>query len=45
MQYRLWLDTGNRQFLDDSVLYNKDDCRATKVIKDWVATEAAEKRE
>lgn len=35
--YRLWLDTGNRQYLDDSVLYNEDDCRATKLIKDWVA--------
>jgi uncharacterized protein len=38
--YRLWLDTGNRQYLDDSVLYNEDDCRATKLIKDWVASEA-----
>ncbi len=34
--YRLWLDTGNRQYLDDSVLYNEDDCRATRLIKDWL---------
>ena len=43
--YRLWLDTGNRQYLDDSVSYNEDDCRATKLIKDWMTGEAAEKRE
>ena len=41
--YRLWLDTGNRQYLDDSVLYNEDDCRATKLIKDWTVTGGAEK--
>lgn len=35
--YRLWLDTGERQYLDDSVLYNEDDCRATKLIKEWIA--------
>ncbi len=43
--YRLWLDTGNRQYLDDSVLYNEDDCRATKLIKDWMASGAAERGE
>jgi predicted RecB family nuclease len=36
--YRLWLDTGIRQYLDDSVLYNEDDCRATQLIKEWIAT-------
>ena len=41
--YRLWLDTGNRQYLDDSVLYNEDDCRATKLIKDWIVSGGAEK--
>ncbi len=35
--YRLWLDTGRRQYLEDSVLYNEDDCCATKLIKDWIA--------
>ena len=34
--YRLWLETGDRQYLDDSVIYNEDDCRATRFIKDWV---------
>jgi uncharacterized protein len=40
--YRLWMDTGSRQYLDDSELYNEDDCRATKLIKDWMAGGAAE---
>ena len=42
--YRLWLDMENRQYLDDSVLYNEDDCRATKLIKDWMAIGAAVER-
>jgi hypothetical protein len=37
--YRLWLDTGERQYLDDSILYNEDDCRATHMIKQWMAGE------
>ena len=41
--YRLWLGSGNRQYLDDSFLYNEDDCRASKLIKDWMASGAAEK--
>ena len=32
----------NGQYLDDSVLYNEDDCRATKLIKDWMASGNAE---
>ena len=35
--YRLWLETGDRQYLDDSVTYNDDDCRATLLIKGWLA--------
>ena len=34
--YRLWLETGDRQHLDDSIVYNEDDCRATVMIKDWL---------
>ncbi len=34
--YRLWLDTQDRQYLDDSIIYNEDDCRATKMIKEWL---------
>ncbi|MHC4477472.1 MAG: TM0106 family RecB-like putative nuclease [Planctomycetota bacterium] len=36
--YRLWLDTGDRQYLDDSIIYNEDDCRATKVVRDWLVS-------
>ena len=35
--YRLWLDTGERQYLDDGILHNEDDCRATHMIKEWMA--------
>lgn len=35
--YRLWLETGDRQYLDDSILYNDDDCRGTQLIKDWLS--------
>ena len=35
--YGLWLDTGERQYLDDGILHNEDDCRATHMIKEWMA--------
>ncbi len=35
----------NRQYLDDSVLYNEDDCRATRLIKDWMASGGAKNRD
>ncbi len=34
---RLWLDTGERQYPEGSMLYNEDDCLATRLIKDWLA--------
>lgn len=34
--YRLWLDTENQQYLDDSIVDNEDDCRATTLIRDWL---------
>ena len=34
--FRLWLDEGKRQYLNDSIVYNEDDCRATRMIKDWI---------
>lgn len=37
LTYRLWLETGDRQFLDDSIIYNEDDCRAKLLIKGWLA--------
>ena len=41
--YRLWLEQQDRQYLNDSVLYNEDDCRATKLIKDGLASGSGEK--
>jgi predicted RecB family nuclease len=34
--FDLWLRTGNRRYLELSVEYNEDDCRATKVVREWV---------
>lgn len=36
--FDLWLNTGNRDYLDASIEYNEDDCRATKVVKNWLAS-------
>ena len=38
--FDLWLKTGNRDYLEWSIEYNEDDCRATKVVKEWVASVA-----
>ena len=35
--YSQWLETGDRQVLDEVVLYNEDDCLATYHVKDWLA--------
>jgi predicted RecB family nuclease len=35
--YDQWLATGNRALLESIQLYNEDDCRATRVVKDWLA--------
>jgi uncharacterized protein len=32
-----WLATGDRALLQSAVEYNADDCRATRVLKDWLA--------
>ncbi len=34
--FDLWLNMGERKYLDMAVDYNEDDCLATKVIKDWL---------
>jgi uncharacterized protein len=34
--FDLWLSTGEREFLDLAVEYNEDDCRATKVVREWI---------
>lgn len=35
--YDEWLATGDRTFLEAIVRYNEDDCRATYLLKDWLA--------
>lgn len=35
--YSQWLETQDRDFLERSVIYNEDDCRATHRLKDWLA--------
>jgi predicted RecB family nuclease len=35
--YSSWLKGGDRRFLDWAVEYNEDDCRATRVLKEWLA--------
>ena len=35
--YEEWLKTGDRSILEAIVRYNEDDCRATYVVKDWLA--------
>jgi predicted RecB family nuclease len=34
--YSEWLETGNEDILNDIVLYNEDDCRATYHVKEWL---------
>jgi uncharacterized protein len=35
--YSSWLKSKDRKFLDLAVEYNADDCRATRVLKEWLA--------
>ncbi len=37
--YEKWLETGNREFMDDILQYNKDDVVATRELKDWLSKE------
>jgi len=34
--YDQWLETGDRTFLDIIQRYSRDDCRATRHVKDWL---------
>lgn len=36
--YAQWLETGDRSFLNATVTYNEDDCRATHHLKQWLET-------
>jgi predicted RecB family nuclease len=35
--YNQWLTTGDRAHLDAILAYNEDDCRATYIVKEWMA--------
>ncbi len=35
--YELWLETKSIKWLDLILEYNQDDCKATKIVKDWLA--------
>jgi len=37
-EYRRWLNTGNRKHLEALLYYNEDDCRATRVVKQWISS-------
>ena len=39
--FDLWLSTGDRSHLEASIRYNEDDCRATRVVKEWLVAAAA----
>ncbi|MDZ8107320.1 MAG: TM0106 family RecB-like putative nuclease [Nostoc sp. DedQUE12a] len=34
--YDQWLETGDRTILESIQSYNEDDCRATRLVKDWL---------
>lgn len=36
--YDQWLKTGDRRLLEAILRYNEDDCRATRHLKDWLAS-------
>lgn len=35
--YSQWLQTGDRSHLERILIYNEDDCRATYIVKEWLA--------
>ena len=35
--YSSWLKGGDRRYLDWAIEYNEDDCRATRLLKEWLA--------
>ena len=36
-----WLKSGDRSYLNRAIEYNADDCRATRVLKDWLSSASA----
>ncbi len=39
--YSQWLETRDRRYLEQSLIYNEDDCRATYHLKAWLSQSAA----
>ncbi len=39
--YSQWLETRDRRYLEQSLIYNEDDCRATYCLKNWLSQGAA----
>lgn len=37
--YEKWLETGDDQILDEIAYYNEQDCRSTKLLRDWLVSE------
>ncbi|WP_240530369.1 TM0106 family RecB-like putative nuclease [Synechococcus sp. 63AY4M1] len=35
--YSQWLETRDRRYLEQSLIYNEDDCRATYCLKNWLS--------
>lgn len=42
--YERWCETGDRKILNDIIVYNEDDVRATAFLKTWLETYAREAR-
>lgn len=36
--YEKWLQTGDSKILDDIAQYNRDDCRSTYLLREWLLT-------
>ncbi|MCI0479321.1 ribonuclease H-like domain-containing protein, partial [Candidatus Uhrbacteria bacterium] len=41
--FERYLETGDRSLLEDIILYNEDDVRATAHLTDWLRTYATER--
>jgi predicted RecB family nuclease len=39
--YSQWLETRDRRYLEQSLIYNEDDCQATYRLKAWLSQSAA----
>jgi uncharacterized protein len=39
--YSLWQETNQQQYLDWTIEYNRDDCLATKIVKEWLVNKVS----